>query len=38
MVSGLHTFALFVNFFLNAVCLLAVHWLIKDKPFEHWRD
>ena len=38
MVSGLHTFALFVNCFLNAFCLLAIHLLLKDKPFEHWRD
>ena len=38
VVSGMHTFALFVHYFVNVLCLIAIHYLIKDKPFEHWRD
>ena len=38
VVTGLHTFALFIHYFLNVLCLVAVHWRIKDKPYDHWRD
>ena len=39
VVSGLHTFAMFMHYIVNAVCLLIIHWLpLKDKPFDHWRD
>ena len=37
-VAGMHTFAMLVLYIFNLVCLLVVHRLIKDKPFEHWRD
>ena len=37
-VGGMHTFAYFMLYLLNLVCLFAIHRLIKDKPFEHWRD
>ena len=38
VVSGMLTFAMFVHYFLNVLCLIAIHFLIRDKPFEHWRD
>jgi len=38
VVSGMHTFAMFAHYFLNALCLIAIHYLMKDKPFLHWRD
>ena len=38
VVSGMHTFAMFVHYFLNVLCLIAIHYLINDKPFKHWRD
>ena len=34
----MHTFAMFVHYFINVLCLIAIHYLMKDKPFEHWRD
>ena len=37
-VSGMLTFAMFAHYFVNALCLLAVHYLISDKPYLHWRD
>lgn len=37
-VGGMHTFAYFILYLLNLVCLFAIHRLMKDKPFEHWRD
>ena len=37
-IVAMHTVAMFLHYFLNLLCLVAVHWLIKDKPYEHWRD
>ena len=38
VIIGMHTLAMFVLYFFNLVCLVGLHWLIKDKPFLHWRD
>jgi len=37
-VIAMHTVAMFLHYFFNLLCLVALLWLIKDKPFEHWRD
>jgi len=37
-IVAMHTVAMFLHYFFNLLCLVAVHWLIKDKPYEHWKD
>ena len=37
-ISGMHTLALFILYLFNLVTLIAIHWMIRDKPFDHWKD
>lgn len=36
--TSMHTVAMLVGYFWNALCLVVIHMLMKDKAYLHWRD